>query len=104
MADVPKRYKKFIQDYPEVAKNYEGMVDAVKVCGPLDEKTVAMIKLAISTGARLEGAVHSHARKALKSGCTPEELKHVVMIAMPTLGLPSTMAAFSWLEDVIGEE
>lgn len=104
MAELPKRYKKFTEDYPEVAKYYEGLAEAVKVCGPLDDKTTAMLKLAISTGARLEGAVHSHARKALKSGCTPNELKHVIMLAMPTLGLPATMAAFSWLEDIIGAE
>ncbi|OGU59022.1 MAG: carboxymuconolactone decarboxylase [Ignavibacteria bacterium GWF2_33_9] len=104
MAGIPKRYKKFQEEYPDVANHYEGLADAVKVCGPLDTKTVSMIKLAISTGAKLEGAVHSHARKALKSGCTPEELKQVIMLAMPSLGLPSTMAAFSWLEDIIGDE
>jgi alkylhydroperoxidase/carboxymuconolactone decarboxylase family protein YurZ len=49
----------------------------------------------------LEGGVHAHTRKALKAGCTPDEIKHTVMLALPTLGLPSTMAAFSWVEDII---
>ena len=98
---IPKRYKKFQEDYPDVAKAYEEMGDAVHKAGPLDDKTRALIKLAISTGARLEGAVHSHARKALKAGCTKEEMTHAVMLALPTIGLPSTMAAVSWLEDVL---
>jgi 4-carboxymuconolactone decarboxylase len=101
---IPKRYQKFQEDYPAVAKAYEEMGDAVHTSGPLDNKTRALIKLAISTGARLEGAVHSHARKALKAGCTPEEMKHTVMLALPTIGLPSTMAAFSWIEDVLNKD
>ncbi len=101
---IPKRYQKFQEDYPAVAKAYEEMGDAVHNAGPLDDKTRALIKLAISTGARLEGAVHSHARKALKAGCTPEEMKHTVMLALPTIGLPSTMAAFSWIEDVLNKD
>jgi AhpD family alkylhydroperoxidase len=77
------------------------MNEAVHASGPLDDKTRALIKLAISTGAKMEGAVHSHARKALKAGCTAEEITHTVMMALPTLGLPSTMAAWSWVDDVL---
>lgn len=101
---IPKRYMKFKEDYPEVAKSYEELGEAVHHSGPLDEKTRALIKLAISTGARLEGAVHSHARKALKSGCTHDEMRHAVLLAMPTIGLPSTMAAMSWLDDILDKE
>ena len=101
MSQVPKRYQKFQKDFPQVAKAYEELGNAVHNAGPLDEKTRALIKLAISTGARLEGAVHSHTRKALKAGCTGEELRHTVMLALPTIGLPSTMAALSWVDDII---
>ena len=98
---IPKRYLKFQNDYPEVAKAYEEMGDAVHHAGPLDDKTRALIKLAISTGARLEGAVHSHTKKALKAGCTAEEMHQAVLLALPTIGLPSTMAAMSWVDDII---
>jgi len=101
---VPKRYQRFQEDFPEVASAYEAMGEAVHHSGPLDEKMRALIKLAISTGARMEGAVHSHARKAIKVGCTAEEMTHAVMLALPTIGLPSTMAAISWLEDVLNKD
>ena len=101
MSQIPKRFKKFTQDYLQVAKAYEELGDAVHSAGPLDEKTRALIKLAISTGARLEGAVHSHARKALKAGCTPEEMRQVALLSLPTIGLPSMMAALSWIDDII---
>src|SRR4030066_1345742 len=99
MSQIPKRFQKFTEDYPQVAKAYEELGDAVHRAGPLDEKTRALVKLGISTGARLEGAVHSHARKALAAGVTPEEMKHAVILALPTIGLPSMMAALSWIDD-----
>ncbi|MGB5287112.1 MAG: hypothetical protein WBN42_01370 [Ignavibacteriaceae bacterium] len=34
------------------------------------KKPRSLFKLAISTGAGMEGAVHSHTRKALDAGCT----------------------------------
>lgn len=104
MTDIPKRYQDFTKDYPEVAKYYEKLGDAVHSIGPLDDKTRALIKLAISTGARLEGAVHSHTRKAIKSGATNEELRQVALLSLPTIGLPSMMAALSWVNDIIEEK
>lgn len=101
MGQVPKRYQKFHDEFPEVAKFYEAMGDAVHNSGPLDDKTRALIKLTISIGAKLEGGVHSHTRKALKAGCTPAEIKHAVILALPTMGLPATMAAWSWVDDVL---
>lgn len=104
MSQIPKQFLKFTEDYPQVAKAYEEMGNAVHTAGPLDDKTRALIKLAISTGAKLEGAVHSHARKALKAGVTKEEMRHAVLLALPTIGLPSMMAAMTWIDDIIGEE
>lgn len=101
MSQIPKRFLKFTEDYPEVAKAYEQLGGAVHNAGPLDEKTRALIKLAISTGARLEGAVHSHTRKAINAGCTAEEMRQIALLALPTIGLPSMMAALSWIDDII---
>jgi len=101
MGEIPKHYTQFKEDYPEVIAAYESLGDAVHSAGPLDDKTRSLIKLAISTGARLEGAVHSHARKALKAGATKEEMQQVAILALPTIGLPSMMAAFNWIDDIV---
>ena len=101
MDKLPERFQKFQNDFPEVAKAYEELGNSVHNCGPLDEKTRALIKLAISTGAGMEGAVHSHTRKALDAGCKIDEIKQTVMLALPTIGFPATMAAMSWVEDII---
>ena len=104
MKQLPKRFKKFQKDFPEVAKAYEELGNAVHKSGPLNDKTRSLIKLAISTGAGMEGAVHSHTRKALDAGCTKAEIKHAVMLALPTIGFPATMAVMSWVEDIVDKK
>lgn len=99
----PKRFQRFKKEYPHVADAYETLGAVVHKAGPLDERTRALIKLGISTGARLEGAVHSHVRKALALGVTPDEIRHVVLLALPTIGFPSMMAALTWTEDVLSK-
>ena len=103
MSDLPKPFKEFTENYPDVAGAYEKLGTAVHAAGPIDEKTRALIKLAISVGARMEGAVHSHTRKALDAGCTKEEIKQAVLLALPTIGLPNMMASMTWVKDIIEE-
>ena len=104
MKDIPKRFKKFMKDFPSVAKGYDEMGRAVYKAGPLDKKTCALIKLAVSTGSRQEGAVHSHTRKALEAGATKKEIRHTVVLALPTIGFPSMMAAMSWVDDILDKK
>jgi 4-carboxymuconolactone decarboxylase len=104
MAQAPKHFVRFTENFPDVAAAYEQVGSAVHGAGPLDDKTRALIKLGISVGARLEGAVHSHVRKALESGVTAEEMRHAVLLALPTIGLPAMMAGLSWIEETIAAQ
>jgi len=98
---IPKHFERFVKEQPEVAAAYENLGQAVRSAGPLDPKSQALIKLAISTGARMEGAVHAHTRKALSAGVTPDEVRQAVLLAMPTIGFPNMMAALSWVNDIL---
>jgi 4-carboxymuconolactone decarboxylase len=51
MKQLPKRFKKFKKDFPNVAKAYEELGTTVHKSGPLNKKTRVLVKLAISTGA-----------------------------------------------------
>jgi AhpD family alkylhydroperoxidase len=104
MPQPPKRFLEFKKKYKKVSDAYESLGHAVHGAGPLNAKTRALIKLGISTGARLEGAVHSHVRKAVAVGATPEEIRHAVLLALPTVGLPSMMAALSWVDDILSKK
>lgn len=101
---LPARFQQFGKKYPAVMKAYETLGEATAEAGPLDAKTRALVKLGIATGAWREGAVHSHTRRALQAGCTPDEIRHVIVLATTTLGFPSMMATLTWVEDVLGRK
>ncbi|MEK6650850.1 MAG: carboxymuconolactone decarboxylase family protein, partial [Bacteroidota bacterium] len=50
---------------------------------------------------RLEGGAHAHVPKALEVGVSPADLRHVALLAIPTIGFPASMAAMSWIDDVL---
>jgi alkylhydroperoxidase/carboxymuconolactone decarboxylase family protein YurZ len=104
MSNIPEHFKNFKDKFPEIYQAYEQLGKTVHNSGPLDEKTRSLIKLGIAAGARLEGAVHSHTRKALECGCTKDEIIQVVLLTIPTIGFPSAMAVLSWVEDIIEQE
>ena len=92
----PKTYKAFIQRFPDLARAWEAMREQESK-GGLDEKTRRLIKLGIALGGMKEGAVHSGVRKAMEAGASREEIEQVVTLAASTLGLPSTVAVYSWV-------
>ena len=102
--NIPQPFINFTLDYPDVGQAYAELGHAVHSAGPIDKKTRELIKLSMSCGAQKEGAVHSHTRKALEAGCTKEEIHHVILLLLPTMGMPSMMAAMTWVNDIIDEE
>ena len=98
---IPKPYKQMHERYPELMQAYESFGEAARNAGPLSDREVALVKLGISIGAGLEGAAHSHCRKALEAGCQPTDLRHVAVLSAPTTGFPAMMRARSWVEDVL---
>jgi 4-carboxymuconolactone decarboxylase len=76
---------------------------ATKSAGPLDDKTSELIQLAASATLRSEGAVHSHARRAMELGASPEEVYHALILLTSTIGFPTVAAAISWVDDFFGD-
>jgi alkylhydroperoxidase/carboxymuconolactone decarboxylase family protein YurZ len=102
MSDLlPRPLREFIKKYPEVWQAYEKLGDKCHEVGPLDEKTRRLVKLGIAIGARLEGAVHSHTKRALEGGVSEDEILHVALLAITTIGFPSTIAAITWIKDIL---
>lgn len=104
MRKLPKRYVQFLEAYPEVGSAYEDLGAAVLKAGPLDKKTASLIKIGIAVGAKMEGAIGSHVRKALEAGATPEEIRHAVLQATTTVGFPTMMTGMSCADSVLNEE
>lgn len=92
-----------METYPAVGQAYVGLGDAVAAAGPLDEKTREFVKIGIAVGARQEGGVRSHVRRALEAGATADEIRHTVMQATTTVGFPTMMAGLSWADEILEE-
>jgi 4-carboxymuconolactone decarboxylase len=103
MPKLPRPFLEFSRQHPAVAKAYEALGQAGAEAGPLDTKTRELVKLGMAIGGRLEGAVHAHVRRALEAGVAPAEIRHVVALAPPTMGLPTTVAVYTWVEEVLGK-
>lgn len=101
MKKLPKHFEVFTESYPEIARAYEQLGAACHLGGPIAKKERALIKLGISMGARLEGAVHAQVRKSLEARATPEEIRHVALLALPTIGFPAFMAVLTWINDLL---
>ncbi len=64
---LPAGAKKVADIYPEIWDAYGKLGEACATSGPLDAKTLRLAKLALAIGAGSEGAVHSHAWRALET-------------------------------------
>ncbi len=101
MAKLPRTYESFRKEYDKVWAAYDRLAKVSHHAGPLNVKTRALVKLALSIGVKSEGAVHSHTRQALDAGASHQEIRHLVLLGITTIGFPSSMAALSWVEDVL---
>ncbi len=99
--ELPKNFRELVKSYPDVARAYEALANSCYKAGPLDMKTAHLIKLGMAMASHSEGATHTHVRLAKKYGATDEEIKHVALLGLTTLGWPLLGAAWSWINDVL---
>jgi alkylhydroperoxidase/carboxymuconolactone decarboxylase family protein YurZ len=100
----PKHYLRLKERHGELLEAVEALGKASRSSGPLNEKTGHLIQLGAATAIRSEGAVHSHAARALAAGATAEEVRHAIIVLTSTIGFPAVAAALAWADDVIGKQ
>ena len=98
---LPPIVELIVREHPEVWDAYSRLGEATEKAGPLDARTIRLVKLALAVGAGRQGQVHSHVRRGLKLGITPTELKQVALLADPLARLVGRVAALSWINDVL---
>lgn len=98
---LPDIYVGFRDRFPAVARALDQLGQATEGAGPLDVRTQRLVKLGIAAGALAEGAVRSNVRKALADGASIEDVRHVVALAITTVGFPAAVAVLSWVEEVL---
>lgn len=101
---LPEVYLRFRSDYPSVSTALDALGEAVDGAGPLEERTARLVKLGLAIGASAEGSVRSNARKALAAGASPDEVRHVALLAITTCGFPAAIAGIGWVDEVLAAE
>ena len=104
MAKLPDQYLSIRKRFKKYFTAADNLGKAAKEAGPLDDKTAHLIQLGAAAAIRSEGSVHSHVRRALEVGATPDEIHHAIILLSSTIGFPTVSAAISWADDVITEQ
>ncbi len=99
----PQAYTRFVERFPDLGEAWD-LIHRQGGDGPLDAKTVRLVKIGIAMGAMREGQVHASVRKALRLGINREEIDQVVSLVSATLGMPATVAAFCWANDILDQD
>ena len=102
--ELPSGAGEIAEEYPEIWEAYGRLGRACSEAGPLDERDRRLVKLAMAIAMGSEGATHSHVRRALGEGFTGDEIRQVALLGMTTIGFPSSVAALTWVEDILEEE
>ena len=100
---MPAGAQRLANRHPEIWAVYQKLGAACAEAGPLDAKTRRLVKLALAVGSQSEGAVHSHTRPSADENISKDELVHVALLAIPSIGLAKAVAALTWMEDVLKE-
>jgi 4-carboxymuconolactone decarboxylase len=97
---LPGAARGMARKYPELWKAYQRLGEEASHAGPLDARARRLTHLALAIASGSEGATHSHARRALAEGITAEELEHVALLAITTIGWSNAIKGLTWVRDV----
>lgn len=97
-AEAPEAYRDFLSRHPLLENAWQFAREA-ETDGPLDERTMRLVKLGVALGAGREDAVRPAVREARAAGITDDELCQIVAAVAGTIGLPSATAADAWIRE-----
>jgi alkylhydroperoxidase/carboxymuconolactone decarboxylase family protein YurZ len=101
MEDIHKIFTQFKEEFPEIHAKHEALGKEVhEKGGPLAEKSRWLIKIAISGACSHKRALETHIRKAKAAGVDEDEIKHALLLLIPTAGFPVFMKSYTVLKRI----
>lgn len=85
-------FELFMEEAPEVAKAYGGMVMQVAKSSALDQKTQELAYLAVLSALGMTGGLGFHVTSLKKLGATREEVRSAVLVGLPAVGMTAIEA------------
>lgn len=99
-AKLPGAAMHMASGHPGLWEAFQHLGEEASRAGPLDARTRRLIHIALAIAASSEGATHSHARRGSSEGISPEELEHVAILAVTTVGWSQAIKGLMWVRDV----
>jgi alkylhydroperoxidase/carboxymuconolactone decarboxylase family protein YurZ len=97
---LPSTADQMAKEHPDLWAAFQSLGEQASLAGTLDARTRRLVHLALAIASESQGATHSHVRRALSEGLTPEELEHVALLAITTLGWSRAMKGLNWVRDI----
>lgn len=102
MRDIHEIFTRFKEEFPEVYARHEALGKEIhENAGPLDKKSRWLIKIAISAACNHKRALATHIKRAREAGVAEQEIKHALLLLIPTAGFPAFMKAYSVLDQMV---
>jgi len=101
MEDNHKVFTRFKEEFPKVYARHEALGREVhENAGPLGENSRWLIKIAISAACNHKRALATHIQKAKTAGVSDAEIKHALLLLIPTAGFPAFMKAYAVMDSI----
>jgi 4-carboxymuconolactone decarboxylase len=104
LKELPPTLRDFIGKYPQLWEAHEKLGVETAKAGPLGDKQIQLIKLAVTGSQMLETSFKTHVQKAVSAGATGAEVEHAIIQLLPVVGIGRTMMAMKWYQEVAGSK
>ncbi|MCP4140923.1 MAG: carboxymuconolactone decarboxylase family protein [Chloroflexi bacterium] len=97
---VSNAFQTFMNEAPEHAQAWGGLVQGLSKASGLDKKTQALAYLAVLAALQRESGIPFHVKSAKEAGASREEVISALLVGLPAAGhvvtqvLPAAVAAY----------
>jgi alkylhydroperoxidase/carboxymuconolactone decarboxylase family protein YurZ len=85
-------YQVFMEEAPEVAAAFNGLIASIHLPNGLDEKTMQLIYIGIKASQENAQAVCAHVSMAKQAGATREEIKNTILMTLTVSGVSGVLS------------
>jgi alkylhydroperoxidase/carboxymuconolactone decarboxylase family protein YurZ len=84
-------YQVFMEEAPEAAVAFNGLIQSLAMPGSLDQKTMQLIYIGIKASQGNAEAVCAHVPMAKQAGATREEIKNTILLTLTVSGVSGVL-------------
>ena len=85
-------YQTFMEEAPEQAAAFNGLIQSMSMKNGLDPKTMQLIYIGIKASQENTKAVCAHVPMAKQAGATREEIKNTILLTLTVCGVSGVLS------------